>query len=102
MALRGGELCVCQIIELLELAPSTVSKHMAVLRQAGLVKKRKVGRWMHYRLPTPGEMALPVKSTLAWVFNALDRDKLIEEDRRTLQRIIRQDPVKLCSRQRSR
>ena len=41
MALEVEELCVCQITELLELAPSTVSKHMSVLRQARLVEGRK-------------------------------------------------------------
>ena len=50
MALRPRELCVCQIIELLGLAPSTVSKHMAILKQARLVDSRKQGRWMFYRL----------------------------------------------------
>ena len=50
MALRGRELCVCQIIELLSLAPSTVSKHMQVLRQARLVECRKDGRWIYYSL----------------------------------------------------
>ena len=40
MGLTTGELCVCQIIELLSLAPSSVSKHMSVLRQARLVESR--------------------------------------------------------------
>ena len=46
----GRELCVCQIVELLGLAPSTVSKHLAILKQARLVDSRKEGRWMFYRL----------------------------------------------------
>ena len=50
LALAGGELCLCQIIELLGLAPSTVSKHMAVLHHAGLVETRKQGRWIFYSL----------------------------------------------------
>ena len=41
MALRNRELCLCQIIELLGLAPSTVSKHMSILKQARLVDTRK-------------------------------------------------------------
>ncbi|MHC4105048.1 MAG: ArsR/SmtB family transcription factor, partial [Planctomycetota bacterium] len=51
MMLRNGELCVCQLIEMLGLAPSTVSKHMSILRQARLVQVRKEGRRMYYRLP---------------------------------------------------
>lgn len=38
MALSEGELCVCQLIEFIELAPSTVSKHMSILRGANLVE----------------------------------------------------------------
>lgn len=49
--LSAGELCVCHLIDALHLAPSTVSKHMSILRQAGLVSGRKEGRWMHYALP---------------------------------------------------
>ncbi len=43
MALRGGELCVCRIVAMLALAPSTVSKPIYLLRQAGLVEARKDG-----------------------------------------------------------
>ena len=50
MALRHGELCVCQIMELLNLAGSTVSKHMSILKNAGLVTSRKEGRWVYYSI----------------------------------------------------
>ena len=50
MCLRDGELCVCRIMELLQLAPSTVSKHLDILYRAGLVESRKEGRWIYYRL----------------------------------------------------
>ena len=49
-ALEVRELCVCQITELLRLAPSTVSKHLLLLRHAGLIDSRKDGRWIYYRL----------------------------------------------------
>lgn len=48
-AVRQRELCVCQIVELLGLAQSTVSKHVSILHQARLVESRKEGRWMYYR-----------------------------------------------------
>lgn len=41
LALRDGELCVCDIIELLDLAPSTVSKHLSILRQARFIDEKK-------------------------------------------------------------
>ncbi len=98
-ALRGGELCVCQIIELLGLAPSTVSRHLAVLRGAGLILGRKAGRWMYCRLP--GADAAPlVRETLAYVFGAVERDKSAREDARRLRAIVRIEPEVLCQRQR--
>ncbi|MCU0302632.1 MAG: metalloregulator ArsR/SmtB family transcription factor [Thermoanaerobaculales bacterium] len=48
--LRTGELCLCQITEVLGLAPSTVSLHLKELRRAGLVSERKDGRWVHFSL----------------------------------------------------
>lgn len=49
-ALRHGPLCVCQMTAILKLAGSTVSEHLAELRNAGLVTDRKEGRWVEYRL----------------------------------------------------
>ncbi len=48
--LQGGELCVCEVAEVLGLAPSTVSEHLTALRRTGLVRERKVGRWVHVAL----------------------------------------------------
>lgn len=51
LALLGhGELCVCDLMAVLELPQSTVSRHLAVLRHAGWVTDRRQGVWMHYRL----------------------------------------------------
>jgi DNA-binding transcriptional ArsR family regulator len=86
MALADGELCLCQIIELLALAPSTVSKHMSVLRQARLVESRKDGRWIYYRLSEPGRPA--IDGALAWVRASLARDQAIRENARRT-RIVR-------------
>lgn len=49
LLLREQELCVCQVIEVLGLSPSTISKHMTILHQAGLVQRRKEGKWHYYR-----------------------------------------------------
>jgi DNA-binding transcriptional ArsR family regulator len=48
--LRGGELCVCQVTEVLELAPSTISEHLSLLRRAGVITERKEGKWVFYAL----------------------------------------------------
>ena len=98
MALTGGELCVCQIIALLELAPSTVSKHMSILRQAHLVEARKDGRWMHYRLSGRGE-SKAVRNALAWVCRNLAETPQVQEDTRKLKSILQMDREKLCRKQ---
>jgi DNA-binding transcriptional ArsR family regulator len=48
--LRSGELCVCQITEVLGLAVSTVSAHLRELKMAGLITERKDGRWVYFSL----------------------------------------------------
>ena len=98
MALAGGELCVCQIVELLQLAPSTVSKHMSILRQARLVEGRKDGRWMYYRLPgRDGPKA--AREAVAWVRRSLADSPQTLQDTKKLKEILALDPEKLCKRQ---
>jgi ArsR family transcriptional regulator len=98
LALRAGELCVCQITELFGLAPSTVSKHLSILHQAGLVESRKKGRWMYYRLAHNG--AAPViRDAIRWLEKSLADEPRIHEDSHRLKRILRMDPVELCKRQ---
>lgn len=47
--LLGGELCVCEIMAALDLPQSTVSRHLAYLRNNGWVKDNRRGVWMYYR-----------------------------------------------------
>jgi len=63
--LRTGELCVCQMTAVLDLAASTVSGHLADLRAAGLVTERKEGKWVHYRLVDEPEIAAVTQNVLA-------------------------------------
>jgi ArsR family transcriptional regulator, arsenate/arsenite/antimonite-responsive transcriptional repressor len=48
--LRGGERCVCDLQEALDAAQSRLSFHLRVLKEAGLVRDRKEGRWSYYSL----------------------------------------------------
>ena len=96
-ALTGGELCVCQLIALLDLAPSTVSKHLAILRAARLVDSRKAGRWMHYRLSR--ECGTPsANKVLNLLFKDMSRTSRISADRKRLKRICGEDMEILCRR----
>ena len=96
-ALQGGELCVCQLIALLNLAPSTVSKHLTILRAARLVESRKNGRWMYYCLS--GKFRTPSASKiLALLFKDMGKTLRIIEDRKRLKRICGEDMEQLCRR----
>jgi ArsR family transcriptional regulator len=52
--LRGGEACVCDLVDVLGVPQPKVSRHLAYLRKAGLVTARKDGYWMHYALAPAG------------------------------------------------
>src|SRR5277367_3199079 len=51
--LRPGELCVCDIVSVLDIPQPTASRHLAYLRKSGLVLARKEGLWHYYRLSLP-------------------------------------------------
>jgi DNA-binding transcriptional ArsR family regulator len=95
LALKGRELCVCQIIKLLELAPSTVSKHMSILTQARFVENRKDGRWRYYRL-AGDEAPLEVQNAISWVSSSVSEAPKIRHDAERLTEILRLDPEELC------
>ena len=83
-----GELCVCHLIDLLELAPSTVSKHLFLLKNARLIIGRKDGRWMHYRLNNKPEAPPLVAEALEWVVQSIFDDPVIEADRARVEQIL--------------
>ena len=98
LALRGGELCVCQITELFGFAPSTVSKHLSILHQARLILSRKSERWVYYRLPEkPSTVA--GREALDWVHKSLARARETKADAQKLKQILKTDLAVICRRQ---
>ena len=96
--LKGRELCVCQLIELLRLAPSTVSKHLSILKNARLIDSRKQGRWMYYRLSDqPGIEANA--EVLDWTLRSIAGSDRFEKDCQRIEEILKIDPEILCSQQ---
>lgn len=69
--LGGGELCVCELTALLGVAQPTVSKHLRLLEDAGLVSFRKEGNWIIYRLN--GECREQARTMLGLAGRWLDR-----------------------------
>jgi ArsR family transcriptional regulator, arsenate/arsenite/antimonite-responsive transcriptional repressor len=95
LALRSGELCLCHLIGLLKLAPSTVSKHLDLLVRAGLVERRKEGRWAYFRLA--GRDASPVvRQALRWATENLDADPTTVRDAKRLAELRCCDPKELA------
>jgi len=67
LLLARGELCVCDLMAILDLPQSTVSRHLATLRHAGWVEDRRQGVWMYYKLAQDGE---PLQQALGQVLVA--------------------------------
>lgn len=77
--LQKKPLCVCEIRSVLELATSTVSKHLSILRDAGLIQDWKEGKWINYKInPNPGFL---VSNALLYTQMQLEDDKTIISDR---------------------
>ncbi|MBO5169641.1 MAG: metalloregulator ArsR/SmtB family transcription factor [Candidatus Faecousia sp.] len=52
--LRGGEKCACRLLEEMSISQPTLSHHMRILCDSGIVVGRKEGKWMHYRICSEG------------------------------------------------
>ena len=78
--LRDGELCVCDLVEVLGVRQSTLSTHLQVLRAAGLVRSRRDGKWSHYAIDP---QARPTVDALFATFaTSLDADRRLQSDAR--------------------
>lgn len=99
MLLTPGELCLCQLIAVLGLSPSTISKHVSILSAAGLVTCRKEGRWHYYQLAGRGAPA-HVREALKWVHTHMSEQPEIVRDRKACCKIAKQplDDVSCCYR----
>ncbi len=94
-ALRVSDLCVCQVAELLDLAHSTVSRHLSVLRGVGLVRSWREGKWVVYGLSDVFGGSV-VASALGWVFEFISSDPVVVSDADRLKRILREPRERLC------
>jgi DNA-binding transcriptional ArsR family regulator len=94
-ALAGRGLCVCQIAELLDVAQSTLSCHLKVLRAAGLVEARRQGRWMHYALVKGGAKRVTDEVLRALSLSLAD-SKAAHADRSRLVSILKRVPGASC------
>ncbi len=78
------ELCACQITEFLNVAGATASRHLSLMVIAGLLKNRKQGRWVYFRLNSEDVSLKPV---IHWVKQKLGHSTQIKKDMEALNRI---------------
>ncbi len=76
--MNGREVCVCYFVEILRQSQPKVSRHLAYLRRAGVVRARREGRWIHYRIerPTDAGTAAILDATL----NSFSSDREMQVD----------------------
>ena len=92
--LQSKPLCVCEMREVLDLATSTVSKHLSILRDSGFIIEEKDGKWVNYKInPSPSDNRISsIISTLDfWIAD----QKLIMSDMVKVKKV---DRHKVCSR----
>jgi ArsR family transcriptional regulator len=67
--MREDEICVCFFTEVLEESQPKVSRHLAYLRNAGIVSARRGGKWIHYKIEQPENpsAAKILRDTLEWL-----------------------------------
>ena len=82
-ALRNGELCVCELVDALEISQSSLSSHLQICREVGVVTTRKESRWIYYSLST---RYAPLIKTIFAELQTLDRDEQLRQDARRLKK----------------
>ena len=83
--MAGGEVCVCFFVEVLKQSQPKISRHLAYLRNAGLVEARRDGKWIHYRIiePSDDHVARIFREVRVW----LAEDTEMKRDRERLEKV---------------
>ncbi len=83
--LEGGELCVCDVVAALDMIQPRVSFHLGVLKKAALLKGRKQGKWMHYKI---NDSDLFKRLILLSVLEKIP-DNILETDKKRLEAFLK-------------
>jgi DNA-binding transcriptional ArsR family regulator len=100
-AVGRNEMCVCQLVELLGLAPSTISKHLSILKDAGLIDTVKRGRWIYCSVPSDPKGREIHRTAIRLMEQAGVEDE-VRQDEQRISKILKEEPEELCRRQRCR
>ena len=90
--LSERELCMCEVREMLDLSNSTVSKHLTILRDAGLLLDTKDGKWVNFRINDKSDLVF-IRSLLGLIKKSFDDDESIQKDAVKLHQVNRK---KIC------
>ena len=93
-ALQSKVLCVCEIRALLELANSTVSQHLKILKEAGFILESKDGKWVNYLInstPTDKRVSAILSSLDFW----MNDEDVIIKDKNVIKNLCRDDICKV-------
>lgn len=96
LALDQNELCVCQIVALLRLAPSTTSKHLALLYQAGIIDQRREGKWAFYKVSPEWRKNNCLHE---WLIENFQKSAACKAEKTRLQEILATPLDQLCNSQ---
>ena len=89
------ELCVCELMQVLNMTQSRISRHVNLLKQAGLVKDRREGKWVYYSVNS--QSFNPYATALLNLFSGwLNEDKVIITDRENISRAKRLSDPQCC------
>lgn len=92
LLLEKDELCVCYLMDVLQLPQSTVSRHLSLLKKAGWLKDRREGVWIYYSINRP---LAPIQQFLLPVLgNFLTATSIAKEDQMRLSTIINENRYK--------
>jgi len=92
-----NELCACQITEFLKVAGATASRHLSLMISAGVLKNRKQGRWIYFRLNKDNRS---LKHLSEWVKKDLEGSTQVKEDLNALKEILMIPCEELSQKQR--
>ena len=88
LLLRKKSLCVCEIMQALDISQARASRHLAILRDAGFLRDERHGLWVHYSIEEdyPNRYCESIADSLV---NWIEGDPLIREDKRRLRKAVK-------------
>ncbi|WAC07238.1 MAG: metalloregulator ArsR/SmtB family transcription factor [Thermodesulfobacteriota bacterium] len=93
--LQERELCVCELMQVLDMSQPRISRHMSVLKNAGLVDDRREGKWVHYSLKKENQDK-KIKILLNAMVVMANDDVVVKADQKKLKKAVRLGEIKTC------